>query len=411
MKTQVHAILVFIGVVFLTTAFLQGSVVEKSSGENIAQATEDSSSIDSNISSYGSASAILALRDNEYSLDPFGANKDDDQETGGEDLESSAPDGVVTPATPPTICNVYITQPQVGATVPNSFVISGYVDNIQNGCRWTIFEANAGYVEVYDENGNLLGDYAILQSVGEWMQTPSYFQTLLTLSEVPETQWGYIRFYENVADDSTPDVFDFPIVFTNWSVAPTTTSFLDTINNILTSKKQKEKARKNEEERMKDRGIEAIFGTGKDTPSTTPVLPAKEGSVPLLEKDENFCEIRKENKLICYGSYIGESTVCGCDTFSDLESLRDQERLVKYKVNLENVVFEKTLFIGDRGDAVVSLQEALYSLGFYDQIPSAVYDSKTVKAVRSFQKEHDLSGWGLILGDSSKEVLNSLFSN
>jgi hypothetical protein len=404
MKKQVNAIFVFIGVVVLSSAFLQGSVTQ----DTKPSLATNTSSNSAELSKYGTASVILAMRGDE--TNPFGSGENQNQHPAEENTVIIEVSEVLVP---PTICNIYITQPALGELISGGFMISGYVDDVEADCYWAIFEGNAGFVEIYDNNNNLLADYSILGSVGEWMQFPSYFEAFMTFAVVPETEGGYIRFYENtVQDGSIPDVFDFPVNFSFWepAVEISNNGFLENISNFFTGKEAEEEAeRQRIAELNRPPSVSEIFGHS-DVQTIPDFVMTESESVPLKDRSSDFCELRDQNKLICFGSYTDDShEVCGCDTFSGLESFQSQQKLNKFSVDLSGATFEKLLFIGDRGEDVSFLQEALFVLGHYDQIPSGVYDGKTSKAVRDFQKENSLSGWGLIVGDKSNKVLKALF--
>lgn len=411
MNKHVHAIFIFIGVVLLSSAFLQGIMV---AGEHNIARTVDSAVAETSLSHSGVATALLAQRGMTTKEDPFGgvaASSDSaPQQTFSEAVEEPAE------VIPPTICNIYVTQPGLGEVVPNTFVVSGYVDNIVADCRWTIFEANAGGIEVYDNAGNLLSQYYILDSVGDWMQFPSYFQSLVTLVQTPQTEGGYIRFYEHVADESTPDIFDYPISFTSHQVAPDSTgnSFFDALGDFFKSKEQKaqeEAQRQKQVEQDAYVSVDDIFGQDGEIPKIQ-IPEIVSDRVPVTKNSDSYCEVRNQSRLVCYGEYTDDTKeVCGCRVFAGLESYRVQQGFENYSVNLDGVMFEKTLFIGDRGDSVENLQKALYLLGYYQQLPSRVYDMTTVSAVRAFQAENDLPGWGLFVGTKSNIVLTTLFSN
>ncbi len=400
MKKQVHAIFIFIGVVLLATAFLQGKVVD---GTNSVISQIEDTGV--GLSDYGVATALLAMRVEEGVDNPFGLEEDPVEQ---EYIFPEIPSEPVEPLSPPTICNIYVTQPDLGGIVPSTFVVSGYVDNVQADCYWTVFEANAGAVEVYDNNNNLLTDYIILSSVGDWMQTPSNFQAFVSMLEVPETENGYIRFYEHPAE-GVADIFDYPISFSVWSdpiVSPGvgTGSFFGSLADFFRSRDKEPKEDKDTSP--------GFFDQAEEDVEEIPIPVIVFDSVPVQNQGDNFCEVRKEERLVCYGEYTDEDReVCGCSVFSSLKSLQAQQNLKNYSADLSQATFSKTLFLGDRGVPVENIQGALFVLGYYDQIPSRVYDGKTLKAVRAFQKENDLPGWGLVVGERSNDTLRKLFSN
>src|SRR6266576_6189957 len=74
------------------------------------------------------------------------------------------------PQTPSvSTCNeLTIISPNKNQQVPNTFLVKVIVDNRNPKCHWTVFEAQAGKIEIADSKSKLIGS-SILHASGEWM--------------------------------------------------------------------------------------------------------------------------------------------------------------------------------------------------------------------------------------------------
>jgi hypothetical protein len=327
------------------------------------------------------------------------------QPGGGGDIETPSNEQPI-----PTICNVFINQPELGGLVGNTITVAGFVDSVEESdCLWTIFEANAGYVEVFDDNNNLISQPAILSSLGNWMEFPSYFQTLVALTQTPETSTGYIRFHENVVVDGVvPDVFDYPVSFQYWDGGQNVDGgLIDSIANFFRNRNQGIRSGVSAPRETTD-----IFGGGSSRVNNNSQIPVISNSdrVGVSESSDDYCEVRNGSRLVCYGQFVDEDT-CGCSVFPGLETLRDSSLQESYTPETSRAPLEKNLYIGDRGPDVESLQSKLYSLGYYEGIPSGVYEGSTARSLREYQRDNGIAGFGFILGKKARAALNEEFSN
>ncbi len=64
--------------------------------------------------------------------------------------------------------------------------VEGVVDNRDVGsCRWTVFEGQAGKVEVFDKENNLISE-GVLKTVEDWMtDEPRNYKAVLNLQKAP----------------------------------------------------------------------------------------------------------------------------------------------------------------------------------------------------------------------------------
>ncbi|MFA6397414.1 MAG: hypothetical protein WDK96_01020 [Candidatus Paceibacterota bacterium] len=121
-------------------------------------------------------------------------------------------------------CGFTINSPVPNSTISSNVpvVFNGVVDNTNyqtTGCRWTMFEGEAGTAQLYYQNGNNWGPIGIINliPVSNWM----------TLGPVPFTasvifnnggiglQSGTLMkvvFTENDPSGATPDTLEFPLV-------------------------------------------------------------------------------------------------------------------------------------------------------------------------------------------------------
>lgn len=401
MGRQVYAIFVFMGVVLLSSAFMQTRQPD-------ANVVQEDQVID--ISKIGTATALLALKDDRVSQ-PFGINQDlaptpapQQQVATGEEEESVE-------YIDPTFCDLAITQPVAGATVSSQISVLGFKGNVENpDCNWTVFEANAGGVQAFDATGVAISDYTILNSVGEWMQIPSYFQGSVSLNQAPATPNGYLRFVEHDVQEGDPDIFVIPVMFSTYAETPDEdgSSFFDSITDIF--RRRQEIADIPEPEPVAPDFSD--FVTTQEPSLEIPDNDSRELPAGISVGDsDDYCEIRNADRLICYGKYVdSDQETCGCTGFPQLETFRSKTTLRVDVEALKESSFDKTLFWGDRGDNIRMLQRALYVLSYYEyEIPSGIYDNETRKAVAKLQKENDISGAGIIVGVKTRALLNAIF--
>ena len=72
----------------------------------------------------------------------------------------------------------------IGTSFP--IYVEGVVDNRDSGeCRWTVFEGQAGKVEAFDTENNLVSD-GVLKTVEDWMtDEPRNYKAILNLHKAP----------------------------------------------------------------------------------------------------------------------------------------------------------------------------------------------------------------------------------
>lgn len=72
------------------------------------------------------------------------------------------------PTTTATCQALTIVKPQPNETVSKNFSVAAVVDNRNPKCHWSVFEAQAGAIEVKDSNGQLVGN-GVLKTTDNWM--------------------------------------------------------------------------------------------------------------------------------------------------------------------------------------------------------------------------------------------------
>lgn len=78
-----------------------------------------------------------------------------------------------------------IDTPQKGQQVTSPLVISVTVDNSKDNCRWSVFEAQAGSVDLVNDNGDVIGT-TTLTTTEDWMtDEPTSYSGTITFT--PDT--------------------------------------------------------------------------------------------------------------------------------------------------------------------------------------------------------------------------------
>ncbi len=80
-------------------------------------------------------------------------------------------------------CAIHFIQPKHQEEVTSPVHLEVVVDNSKENCFWTVFEGQAGMIELYSHTGQLLGK-APLYTQGEWMtSTPVTYKSEIEYSE------------------------------------------------------------------------------------------------------------------------------------------------------------------------------------------------------------------------------------
>lgn len=85
-------------------------------------------------------------------------------------------------------CGFTLIGPKEGETVGLEFTVKGIVDNTkikERGCGWTVFEAQAGLVHIYDSTGFSVGS-ALLTTTEDWMTAePVNYEAKIKIDIMP----------------------------------------------------------------------------------------------------------------------------------------------------------------------------------------------------------------------------------
>ncbi len=122
--------------------------------------------------------------------------------------------------TPPAVtttsnCGLSVVSPLPNTTVTFPLMVQAVVDNTQMatlGCSWTVFEAQAGVVKVYDINNIQVG-FGILATTGNWMTTsPVNYSATVTLTGTPATNALTLVFEEeDPSGNGNIDIVSIPV--------------------------------------------------------------------------------------------------------------------------------------------------------------------------------------------------------
>jgi hypothetical protein len=130
--------------------------------------------------------------------------------------KSEAPSVPNQPVTAVSHCGLTINAPLPQTVVSGPISISAVVDNTnmdQLGCSWTVFEAQAGTIELKDSNGTLLG-FGLLTTTSDWMTTApvTYIGMVTPTAPIPSgTQLSLIFTEENPSGEGIPDTLTVPV--------------------------------------------------------------------------------------------------------------------------------------------------------------------------------------------------------
>ena len=114
-------------------------------------------------------------------------------------------------------CGFTLLGPKEGETVGLEFTVKGIVDNRQIkelGCGWTVFEAQAGIVHIYDSAGFSVGS-ALLTATEDWMTAePVNYEAKIKIDIIPSDEKLLMIIEEDDTSGSGENEFlNIPLIF------------------------------------------------------------------------------------------------------------------------------------------------------------------------------------------------------
>lgn len=104
--------------------------------------------------------------------------------------------------------------PVAGGAVSQTIEVKATVDNRKATpqCSWTVFEAQAGVVQIRDAQGAVLGQ-GMLTTQDDWMTSePVHYTGSVVLSATPSGNVTLVVTEENPSGEGTPDSVTLPLV-------------------------------------------------------------------------------------------------------------------------------------------------------------------------------------------------------
>lgn len=113
-------------------------------------------------------------------------------------------------------CGIVVNAPHINAKVhlgPNNNLNISVTTKPEKDCIWTVFEGQAGYIEIKTKDGDLVGT-GILKTNGEWMTAePVYSEASVSLTKkMPEGTELRIKITEeNPSGEGVIDILEIPV--------------------------------------------------------------------------------------------------------------------------------------------------------------------------------------------------------
>lgn len=116
-----------------------------------------------------------------------------------------SPTAITPSPSPVAACNALtMITPQKGSKISSPLSISVIVDNTNPKCHWTVFEAQAGVAQLFDTNGNLLGQ-AVLKTNDDWtLQKPVPYNAVVTYTNPSSGNLKLVLQEENPSGKPNP---------------------------------------------------------------------------------------------------------------------------------------------------------------------------------------------------------------
>lgn len=106
---------------------------------------------------------------------------------------------------------IIVISPKLNQTISSSLKITGYIDDFGDG-----WEADFGSVELVDGNGGKMTSAQLevdaTDDEGNYKERPYYFESILSFN-TPQTESGFLIFYEHTARGDMTEKFKLPVRF------------------------------------------------------------------------------------------------------------------------------------------------------------------------------------------------------
>lgn len=121
--------------------------------------------------------------------------------------------GTTTPSKAPLKCfAINVVSPKPNTKISSPLKLEVIVDK-SNGCKWTVFEAQAGSVTIKDSNGNELGQ-GVLKTTQDWMASTPVTYTADIIVKSSTTASGTISISEENPSGATNSLtLTYPVTF------------------------------------------------------------------------------------------------------------------------------------------------------------------------------------------------------
>jgi hypothetical protein len=107
-----------------------------------------------------------------------------------------------------------LNSPTSNQKVTSPLSVTVTVDNTNKNCRWTVFEAQAGTIEVIDENKTIIGQ-GVLTTEDDWMtDQPVTYKGSITFTKEPSGKVLHLQIREeDPSGKLDPQILTFPLTY------------------------------------------------------------------------------------------------------------------------------------------------------------------------------------------------------
>jgi len=104
--------------------------------------------------------------------------------------------------------------PKVNQQVASPLVVTVVIDNSDTNCHWTVFEAQAGTIDIIDEDKSVIGQ-GVLTTEDDWMtDQPVTYKGSITFTKSPVGKILKLQIHEeNPSGNSDTQILTFPLTY------------------------------------------------------------------------------------------------------------------------------------------------------------------------------------------------------